>query len=63
MEQGYWIPTDERLWRWLIAQIGRTQKGSIMLEISDGKLRTIGCHGHRFIYSSDSLEDSSRDLA
>lgn len=51
------IPTDERFVRWLLAQISRTQKGSIALEIEQGQLRSIACHGHRFIYSADALED------
>ena len=51
------IPTDERFVRWLLDTISRTQKGSISLEIERGKLRSIGCYGHRFIYSAKELEE------
>ena len=51
------IPVDERFFRWLADQIQRTQHGSIHLEIEQGKLRWIGCHNNRFIYSPDALEE------
>ena len=50
-----WIPTDERFLRWLLEQIQRTRQGSIYLEIEQGKLRSIGCHGHRFIHNPEQL--------
>ncbi len=49
------IPADERFMRWLLEQISRTQKGSISLEIEQGTLRSIACHGHRFFYSPEEL--------
>ena len=49
------IPADERFMRWLLEQISRTQKGSISLEIEQGALRSIACHGHRFFYSPEEL--------
>ena len=51
------IPVDERLFRWLAAQISRIQQGSINLEIERGQIRNIGCHGHRYVYSPDALEE------
>ena len=51
------IPTDERFVRWLLDRISRTQKGSISLGIEQGKLRSIACYGHRFIYSAEELEE------
>lgn len=53
MEQRRPIPPDERFFRWLAAQIGRIEHGSISLEIEQGQIRCIACHGHRFVYSLD----------
>ena len=54
------IPTDERFVRWLLEQVSRTQQGSIHLEIEQGRLRWIGCHGHRYL---DSLDDAQEIAA
>ncbi len=51
------IPADDRLWKWLLVQISRTQQGSIHLEIEHGKIRSIGCHGHRFLYTPEELQE------
>ena len=51
------IPLDEQFFRWLIVQISRMKRGSIDLQIEDGKLRSIGCHGHRYMYSLDELQE------
>ena len=51
------IPADERFVRWLLDTISRTQKGSISLEIEQGKLRMIACHTNRFIYAPEALEE------
>ena len=55
---GGTIPTDERLFRWLARQIGRIQRGSIQLEIEHGQIRSIGCHGHRYLDAPEALEES-----
>jgi hypothetical protein len=53
------IPVDARFLRWLAGEIAQIQHGSIHLEIEEGKLRWIGCHGHRFFNSSDDLKESA----
>ena len=47
------IPVDDRFFRWLIIQISWIQRGSIQLEIENGQVRSIGCYGHRYVYSLD----------
>ena len=51
------IPADERFVRWLLDKISRTQKGSISLDIEQGRLRMIACHTNRFIYSPEALKE------
>ena len=51
------IPTDERFGRGLLEQISRTQHGSMHLEIEQGQLRWIGCHGHRALSSRDDAQE------
>lgn len=51
------IPVDEQFFRWLVVQVSRIQRGSISLEIEQGKLISIGCHGHRFISSPEELQE------
>jgi len=55
------IPTDDRLWHWFVVQVSRTQQGSIHFEIEQGKIRSIACHGHRFLYTSDELQEPNHD--
>ena len=57
MPNDHIIPADDRLWRWFIVQVSRTQQGSIHFEIEEGKIRSIGCHGHRFLYTPDELQE------
>ena len=57
MPMDRWIPADERFVRWLLDTISRTQKGSISLDIEQGRVRMIACHNNRFIYSPDTLEE------
>lgn len=52
------IPVDERLLRWLQSTSRGIQHGSITLEIEQGKLKSLSCHGHRFIYSLDEWQES-----
>ncbi len=59
MSREHPIPPDERFARWLLAQISRMQKGSIDLEIEQGQIRCVACHGHRFVYS---LDDDPQEL-
>ena len=49
------IPADERFVRWLLDTISRIQKGSISLEIEQGHLRYVACHGYRLFYSPEEL--------
>ena len=51
------IQIDARLLSWLQSTVRRIQRGSIILEIEQGKLRAISCHGHRFISSLDEWRD------
>ena len=53
------IPTDERFVRWLTTQVQHLHRGSITLEVEDGKLVSISCHGHRFFYSLDELQETT----
>lgn len=54
------IPTDERLWRWLLRAIGQIEAGEIRLQIDHGRIREIACHGHQFLRSLDDLEETQR---
>ena len=57
MVGGYSISLNERFFRWLADQIRHLERGSIHLEVEDGQLRSIGCHGHRFFHSADDLKE------
>ncbi len=53
------IPMDERFIRWLIAQVRRIQSGSMILEIEQGKLKSISCPGHRYFYTPEELTETA----
>ena len=52
------IPVDDRFFRWLQGTIHRIHRGSIILEIEQGTLKSSSCQGHRFIYSLDEWQES-----
>jgi len=54
---GYSIPLNDRFFRWLADQIRHIEQGSIQLDIEDGQLRSIGCHGHRYFRSAEELKE------
>ena len=60
METERVIPLNQRFFDWLASEIQQIQRGSIHLDIEDGTLRTIGCHGHRFLHTSEDLERPHR---
>lgn len=60
METERVIPLNPRFFDWLVSEIQQIQRGSIHLDVEDGKLRTIGCHGHRFLHTPEDLERPRR---
>lgn len=51
------IPLDERFVRWLTHQVQQLQRGSIALDVEQGKLVSISCHDHQFFYAPEELKE------
>ncbi len=54
------IPLNQSFFDWLAREIPAIQRGAIHLEIEQGKLVSIACHGHRFLYTPEELEEPTR---
>ncbi len=51
------ILADERFFRWLTKQIQATGQGSIHLDIEQGQIVSVGCHGHQYFSDPDELKE------
>ncbi len=50
------IPLSQRFFDWLAREIPQIAHGAIHLEIEQGQVVSIGCHGHRFFHTAEDLE-------
>ena len=51
------IPLTPPFFEWLAREIPQMQQGSIHLEIEQGQVIAIGCHGHRFFHAPEDLQE------
>ena len=54
------IPLNQQFFDWLAREIPQVERGAIHLEIEQGRITAIACHGHRFLYSEQDLGDADR---
>ncbi len=50
------IPLNPPFFDWPPRQIPQIERGAIHLEIEQGQVVSIGCHGHRFFHTAEDLE-------
>ena len=49
------IPLNPQFFNWLVREIPKLEHGAIHLDIEQGQLISIGCHGHRFLHTPEEL--------